>query len=362
MNMRKCCTDSSFKLVVSSKLEGKIRYLCDRFPNTEWSGIMFYKEQPGSLENKDLVLIAEDFYLLDVGTAGYTEYEVTPDVLSYQIENDLLHCWWSLLHSHNNFACFFSGTDTNTLNKIGETMNHCVSLIVNNAGQYVARMTRVVDEKYNCDVDCFYKSFNDEEKEFKYDFKANRKNLEYIDAKIEVSEPDKLSEDEIEFLETRIDDIATAKEEARKSKIDEAYSHFGIDGKFDYGDMFDDDYAYSFEDDYKRPKDSVSKEAKKFVYSLITGDLFPMACVVNRSVSSVISDAMKIYNVKKRTINKTVCENQGLEGYVDYIVNYYVPYGDMDGMLENAISTLMEYSEGNIWIEKLYQILVMYGN
>lgn len=36
---------------------------------------------------------------------------------------------------------FFSGTDTSTLRDLGKDMNHFVSLIVNNIGQYVAKMT-----------------------------------------------------------------------------------------------------------------------------------------------------------------------------------------------------------------------------
>lgn len=102
--MRRCITDSSFKLVINGTLEAKIRYLCDKFPGTEWSGIMFYKEQSGNIEDKNLVLEAMDFYLLDVGTAAYTEYETTPEVLGYQIENDLIDCWWSIIHSHNQMA------------------------------------------------------------------------------------------------------------------------------------------------------------------------------------------------------------------------------------------------------------------
>lgn len=41
---------------------------------------------------------------------------------------------------------FFSGTDTNTLQSEGSDMSHFVSLIVNNAGKYTARITRRVKD------------------------------------------------------------------------------------------------------------------------------------------------------------------------------------------------------------------------
>ena len=49
--------------------------------------------------------------------------------------------------SHNNFSCFFSGTDLNTLREEGNERNCFVSLIVNNAGPYCAAITRKVQTK-----------------------------------------------------------------------------------------------------------------------------------------------------------------------------------------------------------------------
>lgn len=42
---------------------------------------------------------------------------------------------------------FFSGTDSSTLIEEGTDKNHFLSLIVNNAGQYTARITRKIDKK-----------------------------------------------------------------------------------------------------------------------------------------------------------------------------------------------------------------------
>lgn len=46
--------------------------------------------------------------------------------------------------SHNTMATFYSGTDLNTLKVEGADRNHFLSLIVNNAGEYTAAITRKI--------------------------------------------------------------------------------------------------------------------------------------------------------------------------------------------------------------------------
>ena len=111
MTIMKCATNSSFNLVIDGLLEAKIRYLCDKFPGTEWSGISFYTVESGNLEDNSLVLRVKDFYLLDIGDSVYTEYDPTPEMLGYQIDNDLLDCYWMLTHSHHGMAKIFYHID-----------------------------------------------------------------------------------------------------------------------------------------------------------------------------------------------------------------------------------------------------------
>ena len=47
---------------------------------------------------------------------------------------------------------FFSGTDVNTLLEEGSDLNHFLSLIVCNAGQYVARITRKLRRKIKAEA------------------------------------------------------------------------------------------------------------------------------------------------------------------------------------------------------------------
>ena len=135
--------DNTYKLIITPELEEKIRFLCARFPNNEYSGILFY-DYTGRFEDNSLVLTAKDFCLMDYGSATYTEFNKSAEICNYMIEHDLLECQQGLMHSHDQMSTFFSETDLGTLQEEGSDMNNFLSLIVNNAGQYTAAITRKV--------------------------------------------------------------------------------------------------------------------------------------------------------------------------------------------------------------------------
>lgn len=148
-------TQLYYKLIVTEHLENIIRYFCSRFPNTEYSGVLFYDVE-GSFEQNNLCIIAKDFCCLDIGDTVTTEFENNPLLASYMVENDLIMCQQGLLHSHHTMQTNFSGTDMNTLEQEGKLRNHFVSLIVNNIGKYTAKITRkIISESL------YYNTFSD---------------------------------------------------------------------------------------------------------------------------------------------------------------------------------------------------------
>ena len=152
---------SSYKIVITKEMERKIRFICQKVSQVEWSGVMYYTHT-GNFEDGSLTIIAKDLIVLDIGTGGATEFKCSnPDVCTYMIENDLLDCDMGLIHSHNNMATFFSGTDTATLRQEGSDRNIFVSLIVNNEGTYTAGITRQVFSKISEEI-C-YKTWRDKE-------------------------------------------------------------------------------------------------------------------------------------------------------------------------------------------------------
>lgn len=130
-----------FKIVLSEQLETKIRTYCALSPEREWSGVLFYKFE-GTFKD-GITIFANDMYLMDQGTAAHTEFDLNePEITRYMVFEGLIDHCIGLVHSHNRLASFFSGEDASTLCQYGNEMNNFVSLVVNNAGQYVARVTR----------------------------------------------------------------------------------------------------------------------------------------------------------------------------------------------------------------------------
>ena len=63
-----------FKIVLSEQLETKIRTYCALSPEREWSGVLFYKFE-GTFKD-GIIILANDMYLMDQGTAAHTEFDL----------------------------------------------------------------------------------------------------------------------------------------------------------------------------------------------------------------------------------------------------------------------------------------------
>lgn len=196
---------SSYKLVVSEELEQKIRYYLGRFPNIEYSGTLFYKTT-GSFETNDLVVNAIDFLLQDIGTGGYTEFNQSPDVIAYMVDNPELlgeDVYQGLMHSHHTMGAFFSGTDTATLREEGSDRTHFVSLIIDTKGTYQAAITRVIEEEMTATGNIKYKTFNEKVTTSPISYTFSRKRLEYF--MLEVTKP--IYYNPFQELNERIDEV-----------------------------------------------------------------------------------------------------------------------------------------------------------
>lgn len=154
--------DSQLKIVITKNLESKIRSLCNRFRDKEYSGTLFYKTE-GSMKDNNLTVIADDFYLQDIGSGAFTSFSNDTSLAAYIVSNDLVGYYQGLMHSHNQMQAFFSGTDMETLRKEGADTNHFVSLVVNNAGDYCAAITQKMHHKLNITDNIICRTFNNEE-------------------------------------------------------------------------------------------------------------------------------------------------------------------------------------------------------
>ena len=138
---KKVKSPEKYKLILSEQLESKIRMYCALSPEREWSGVMFYKFEGTFKEG--ITIYGNDMYLMDQGTAAHTEFDLNePEITRYMVFEGLTDHCIALVHSHNRMASFFSEEDFSTLRQYGTEMNNFVSLVVNNEGKYVARVTR----------------------------------------------------------------------------------------------------------------------------------------------------------------------------------------------------------------------------
>ena len=209
---------SIYKMVIPQEVEKKIRLLCREIHSVEWSGVLFYKVS-GSFEDKSLTITCVDLFQMDEGTGGYTEYDMSPDVSGYMVDHpELLDAgiYQGLIHSHNNMATFFSGTDTATLQSEGSDMNHFVSLIVNNAGKYTAGVTRKVKLKQTVNEEFTYPTWGDERVSGNRTFIVEKEYIQWFNLDIEIEGV--CNDFETEMLE-RIKEIRTNKVSSRKSAI-----------------------------------------------------------------------------------------------------------------------------------------------
>lgn len=133
-------------LIIPEKVLDKIDYLHKKIGNIEWSAVLFHTKESGDIDDpKNFVLKAQDLYLLDIGNATYTSHTFTAHTLCDMFENvegaeDMIR---SGIHTHHNMQAFFSGTDMQELHDNTECYDYYLSLIVNNDGKWVAKVSYI---------------------------------------------------------------------------------------------------------------------------------------------------------------------------------------------------------------------------
>lgn len=134
-------------LILPDEIITQVTYLHGRIGPTEWSGMLLYdvvSGDPGDPEN--FVLEAKHIFLMDIGTAAYTEYETDEDIVElYEEVEGAMEMKTGHIHTHHNMKTFFSGTDTSELQDNVDKHNYYLSLIVNMGGVYSAKVAFLSD-------------------------------------------------------------------------------------------------------------------------------------------------------------------------------------------------------------------------
>ena len=222
----------TFRLIIPEEVEKKIRYICQQIWKDEWSGTLFYKPE-GRFEDGTLAIRCVDIYVMDIGTAAYTEFDMSPDVISYMTDNpELLNCQMGLIHSHHNMSTFFSDTDTATLKEEGIDRNHFVSLIVNNEGTYTAAITRRVKATKTITENFSYLTFEDKEVADTKTYTIESEELEWFYLNIEFERNENFFQEE---LKARLEEIKKAKAEKARQFLPNQSTYTGGYGNWEGG-------------------------------------------------------------------------------------------------------------------------------
>lgn len=359
-----------FKIVIPAEVEKKIRFLCKNIWDVEWSGILFYKVE-GAFEDKSLTIRCVDLFQMDIGTSAYTEFNVSPDMATYMVDHpELLEegIYQGLIHSHNNMATFFSGTDTATLSAEGNDMAHFVSLIVNNAGKYTAGITRkykcvqTVSEKYT------YPTWNGEVREGVETFDIEEEKLEWFN--LDIVFEDATDDFETEMME-RIKEIKESKKKV-VTPIYKGYPQYGNYGKNiaptkEVGSTFPMDKEEYYGEEgrswyqAKEVKETSAKQSElpfeqpeeediDIPYGIITVDKDIVQSIVRQLVTSsiIISNesavdvkkwANSMENLYRRRFGSVKEFEYFASNYVDYLINYTYD-GDVMAVINNDDSTM----------------------
>lgn len=361
-------SDTRYRMVIPSDVERKIRLLCREISNVEWSGVLFYKVE-GSFGENDLVITCVDLLQMDEGSCAYTEFTVLPDVSAYIVDHPELMentVYQGLIHSHNQMATFFSGTDTSTLLSEGGDTNHFVSLIVNNAGVYTAGITRRVrtsthiDEVYSYNTwgnhECAGKRASDNEGEY----------VEWFNLDIEVDRPD------IPFEREMLDRIS----EIRKSKPVTQTPAWGYS-------------RYNLNNLNSKPAQPSSKVTQPAIFSDLDEcpldyEHLPVSHeVVDSVVAQLITCSAIIPSAGKADISKWLDRMDSLykdrfkdmdvfEGFADEFSTFIMNYTEVNGapyeLCDDEKTALLAYKvvkrlrslPSNRWIDKWVEIISEY--
>lgn len=387
---------NSYKMIIPKEVEEKIRFTCNNIWETEWSGILFY-EFSGSFEDNDLTIICKDIFLMDVGTAGYTEFSISPDIIGYMADNpELLNYQQGIIHSHHNLGAFFSATDINTLEEEGKTRNHLVSLIVDNKGSYVAAITRRSTVKSNITSTISYNSFNNKEFNYQESEEEEKVKLEYFNLDIEFDSY-KMDSEYIDRLNQLKDNNKNKKIKLNNNNIYDNPKTFNYTNFNSYSPNHSSSYTS------KVNSNTIDKEEMSNIYSPISNisfkeddyiDTCPEEYEVDKDIinslflqlitgSVVISNSSKIDPDKwvntmesifdRRFKNKEMINyfRQWAESYIEFLC-WFAPENTVissEGLIEDEITSIIAYNlikkleslkSTNKYIEEYKKILNTY--
>ena len=123
-------------MLIPKAIQDQIDWLHQEIGNTEWSGILVYTIESGTIaQPKSLIMEVKGIFLLDIGSPGYTEFGIGHHIMD--LMEELPNCEtqpekWKMgkIHTHHNMGAYHSGTDMGDLHDNAPNFAFYLSLVV----------------------------------------------------------------------------------------------------------------------------------------------------------------------------------------------------------------------------------------
>lgn len=148
-SLEKITLSNKPRLVITQKLQNQIEWLHKNCGAVEWSGELITREIGKITDLDDWVIIAEDIFLVDVGSSAFTGYNFNEGAFKAADVMELYDKFDGIMegthkaqhiHTHQGMGTFFSGTDWSQLNDRGCESNYFLMLITNFKNQHIAKV------------------------------------------------------------------------------------------------------------------------------------------------------------------------------------------------------------------------------
>ena len=330
--------ESKGRLILPVEIINQIMYLHSSIGKTEWSGLLLYDVMSGNPSKpSDFVLKAKHIFLMDVGSAAYTEYETDGDIVDlYDNIEGAMEMKMGHVHSHHDMNAFFSGTDTDELMQNADKHNYYLSLIVNFSGNYVAKVAFLSERKLVSWM--HYTDDHGELKKFKEE--TNEKTMIVVNMIIQLEYNNQFFYNRITDIKDKKRQLAEAKKAAEKANEKKYKGREAAYQKSFYG--FDEDFKEMYE---------AQQRGKANPLELSTADVEALTRNM-LSVNADLTESKSVYNML-HTIAEA--KNEELKFYYDFfednienILNSYFKTSsfikaDLEAILKEVIMSIQRF-------------------
>ncbi len=209
------------KLILPPELISQITYLHSHCGSKEWSGLLLYDVKNGDPSKpEDFELEAKHIFLMDIGSAGATDYETDADIVDlYDEIPEAMEMKLGHIHTHHSGSAYFSATDTGELQDNVDKHNYYLSLVVNFNGNYAAKVVFLSDMHTTSKMNFV----NDSGKTKHFKQTTVEKHMVVIDMRIFYAEVGG-------FFSDRLDQIVDKNSAAEKARTKKAGYQYGAGG------------------------------------------------------------------------------------------------------------------------------------